>query len=97
MEKTVGVTTEIYLLCRELERLEKSLTFSVFYSFAEILESRHYCPGFYWDDVYYEVQYNNSDNLRVLNFGEREWREEGLIMEKEDIINLTNNLRNEIN
>lgn len=95
MKKAVGVTKEIYLLCRELERLENSLTFSVFYSFAEILESHHYCPGFYWDDVYYEVQYDDSDNLRVLNFGERGWREEGLIMENEDIINLTNNLRNE--
>lgn len=32
----VKVSKEIYLLCRELERLEGKLEFSVFYPFAEI-------------------------------------------------------------
>lgn len=93
--KTVGVSKEIYILCRELERLEDVLVFTVFYSFAEILSSHHFCPAFDYDDVYYEIQYDISETLQVLNFGERGWREEGLIMTKEEIESLTLNLKGE--
>lgn len=85
----VKVSKEIYLLCRELERLEDELEFSVFYSFAEILTSHNFCPGFTFDNVYYEIQYDNEDCLRVLDFGVREWKEEGDILTAEGIESLT--------
>ena len=70
MSKVVGVTLPIYLLCKELERLEDSehLNFSVLYSFSAILESHHFCPGFEFEGVYYEVQYSSSDELVLLEF-----------------------------
>ncbi len=86
--KYFKVSKELYLLCRELERLEDSLDFTVFYSFAEILSSQHFCPAFTFVDVYYELQYDYSNKLRVLNFGERGWRKEGLEMDDKEIESL---------
>lgn len=87
------VTKEIYLLCKELERLEEILEFSVFYSFSEILTSHHFCPGFTFEDVYYEVQYDNENCLTLIDFGRKGFREEGDIMSEKEIENLTLGLK----
>lgn len=89
----VKVSKETYLLCRELERLEDDLIFTVFYSFAEILESHHRCPAFTFRDVYYEVQYDEDNYLRVLDFGVREWKEEGDVLTEKEIEELTKQIQ----
>jgi hypothetical protein len=89
----VTVTKEIYLLVRELERLEEVLDFTVFYSFSRILESHNFCPAFDFEGEYYEIQYDNSDELHVLNFGARGYKEEGDILTKKEIEELTENLK----
>ena len=43
----VKVSKEVYLLCRELERLEEDLNFTVFYSFAEFWAERNNCKKKY--------------------------------------------------
>jgi hypothetical protein len=69
--------------------------FSVFNSFfAEILESHHYCPGFYFEQVYYEIQYDDNNYLRVVDFGVKGCKEIGDILTEEQIIELTENMRN---
>jgi len=97
MNKVVGVTLPIYLLCRELERLEESnkIIFSVFYPFSVILKSHHFCPGFEFEGVYYEVQYSNSDELRLLEFGKNALLGDlGHSLSDEDVIELVERLKN---
>lgn len=91
--KTVGVRRSIYDLCRTLEMFEEDLNFSVFYPFAEILDSHLFCPGFYFDDVYYEVQYDEKNNLQVLDFGVKEWKEKGDEMTDAYINSLTYSIK----
>lgn len=82
----VGVTKSVYRLCRVLEELKDHLEFSVFYSFAEILESHHYCPGFTYRGYYYEVQYNDSDNLHVLKWNAKSKNNaEGYVLTEKEI------------
>jgi hypothetical protein len=94
MNKVVGVTKPIYELCKVIEKRELTLVFSCFYSFAEILDSSHFCPGFYFDGVYYEIQYDDENVLKVVDFGIDECKEVGDILTEEQIIVLTENMRN---
>jgi len=94
MSKVIGVTKPIYELCKVLEEFEDRIEFSVFYSFAQILESHHYCPGFYFEQVYYEIQYDDNNYLRVIDFGVKGCKEIGDILTEEQIIELTENMRN---
>jgi len=94
MNKVVGVTKPIYELCRVLDEFEDEIEFSVFYSFAEILESHHYCPGFYFDGVYYEIQYDDKDCLQVVDFGINEREVFGNVLTEEQVIELTENIKN---
>lgn len=82
MNKVVGVTKPIYELCKVLEEFEEDIIFSVFYPFSRILESHLFCPGFYFDGVYYEIQYDDENVLRVVDFGVREWKVVGDILVK---------------
>lgn len=93
MKNAVGVTLPIYLLCKELERLEDSeqLNFSVFYSFAEILTSHHYCPGFDFQGMYYEIQYDYFDHLKLLMFPFH--NSEGTVLKDEEILELIKELK----
>ena len=60
---------KIFDLVKELERLEHTLVFTVFYSFAEFMESDFFfTPAFEVDAYYYEVQEDNEGELRVLRF-----------------------------
>ena len=94
MNKVVGVTKPIYELCRVLEDKREELEFSVFYSFAEILESHCFCPGFTFDGVYYEIQYNSANELIVLEFSKNAiFGDLGYIMTDEDIVELTNKIK----
>lgn len=93
--KVVGVTKSIYELVRVLEEGEDVLNFTVFYSFAEILESHNFCPAWDFDEVYYEIQHNDKDCLHVLDFGVKGWKEVGAILTEEQIIELTENIRKE--
>jgi hypothetical protein len=94
MDKIVGVTKTMYLLCKELERLEDRLVFSVLYSFAEILDSHHFCPGFDFENSYYEVQYDNNNCLHLMYFPFRGYMgDEGLVVEEKDILELIENLK----
>ena len=93
MSKLIGVTKEIYDLVKVLEKYEDEINFSVFYSFSQILESYHFCPGFYHKETYYEIQYNDVDCLKVLDFGEKEWKEMGDELTEKDIIELTENIK----
>lgn len=91
----VKVTLPIYLLCIELERLENKIVFSVFYPFSAILESHHYCPGFEFDDEYYEIQYDDSDMLQVLKFPIRSrMGDEGQVLTEKEIKELLTHLKN---
>jgi hypothetical protein len=93
MKNVVGVTLPIYLLCRELERLEDSeqLEFSIFYSFAEILTSPHYTPGFDFKDMYYEIQYDYFDHLKLLIFPFN--NSGGTVLKDEEILKLVKELK----
>lgn len=93
MSKVVGVTKPIYELCKVLEKRELTLDFSCFYSFAEILDSSHFCPGFYFDGVYYEIQYDDKDCLQVVDFGVDERKEVGDVLTEGQIIELTESIR----
>ena len=93
--KTVGVTKQIHDLCKALEKRELTLDFSAFYSFAEILESRHFCPGFEFDNQYYEIQYDEFDTLQVLEFPFRgHMDDEGSVLNSHEIEMLTKKLLN---
>jgi hypothetical protein len=91
--KVVGVTKPIYELCKVLEEFEDEINFSVFYPFSRILESHLFCPGFYFDGVYYEIQYDDYDNLKLVDFGVREWKEVGDELSLEEIVKLTENIK----
>ncbi len=91
--KKVGVSKTMYLLCRELERLEDELNFTVFYPFAEILDSHHFCPAFDFEGVYYEVQYSDKDYLQLLDFGRRGHKEIGDILTEKEILELIEKLK----
>lgn len=89
----IGVTKSVYRLCRVLEELEDYLEFSVFYSFAEILESRHYCPGFTYGEYYYEIQYDDSDNLHVLRWSAKSKNDaEGYVLTEKETEELITDL-----
>lgn len=93
--KTVGVTIQIYDLCKAIEKKELTLDCSVFYSFAEILESHHFCPGFEFDNQYYEIQYDEFDTLQVLKFPFRgNMGDEGSVLNNQEIEKLTKKLLN---
>ena len=95
MSKVVGVTKPIYELCRVLEDNEGKLNFSVFYSFTEILESHHYCPGWEFDLQYYEIHYDDFDRLQVLMFPFRgHMGDEGQVLTEEQVIELAENIKN---
>ena len=66
--KKIILTKQIYKLYQELERLEDVLTFSSFRTLVEAFESRHFLPGFYVDEVYYEIHDNDDNELEVLRF-----------------------------
>ena len=86
MNKVVGVIKPIYELCKVLEEFEEDIIFSVFYPFSRILESHLFCPGFYFDGVYYEIQYDDENALRVVDFGVDECKEVGDVLTEEQII-----------
>lgn len=67
--------------------------FCCFYSFAEILDSSHFCPGFYYDGIYYEIQYDDEDILQVVDFGIDEYKEMGDVLTEEQVIELTKSIR----
>jgi hypothetical protein len=91
--KIVGISKTMYLLCKELERLEDNLVFSVFYSFAEILDSYHFCPAFEFEQSYYEVQFDGDNNLKLLEFPFRgHMGDEGWEVEEKDILKLIKSL-----
>jgi len=95
MNKVVGVTKPIYELCRVLDEFEDEIEFSVFYSFAEILESHHFCPGFTFNGIYYEIQYDEFDRLQVLMFPFRgHMGDEGQVLTEEQVIELAKNIKN---
>lgn len=75
--KYVGVSLAIYDLIMALEIQREKLDFAVFYDFREILQSSHFCPAFYVDDVYFEIQYDDDNNLSVIDFGTKGWKEQG--------------------
>lgn len=91
--KFVGVTKSIYELVRVLEEGENVLNFTVFYSFAEILESHHFCPAWDFDGSYYEIQYDSENCLQVLDFGVKGWKEVGDILTDKQIVHLTKIIR----
>ena len=93
MKDNVGVTLPIYLLCRELERLEdkEQLNFSAFYSFAEILTSHHYTPGFDFQGMCHEIQYDYFDHLKLLIFPFH--NSEGTVLKDEEILELIKELK----
>jgi hypothetical protein len=94
--KVVGVTKTMYLLCLELERLEESdeINFAAFYSFAEILESSHYCPGFEFDKRYFEVQYNKDNCLQLIVFPfSAHMGDEGTVLSEEGVLELIEELK----
>ena len=94
--KVVGVTKSIYELIRVLEEGEDVLNFTVFYSFAEILESHHFCPAWDFELQYYEIQYDEFYRLQVLQFPFRSCiGDKGHILTEEQIIDLTENIRKE--
>ena len=80
--KVIGVTKPIYELVKALEELEDKIDFTVFYSFAEILESHHFCPAWSYDEIYYEIQYDNEDVLQVIDFGIRVVRKKSELSNK---------------
>ena len=94
--KIVGVTKSIYDLCKVLEKFEddECINFIVFYTFSEILESPHYCPGWEFELQYYEIQYDKFDRLQVLQFPFKgNMGDEGHVLTEEQIIELTKNLK----
>lgn len=93
--KYVKVSKSIYELVRALEEFEEQIEFTVFYSFAEILSSSHFCPAFTFNNIYYEIQYDSEDCLQVLDFGTNGWREEGEEIAEEYIKLLTESIRDE--
>lgn len=93
MNKVVGVTKPIYELCKVLEEFEEEINFTVFYPFSRILESYHFCPAFTFNVVYYEVQYDEYDNLKLVDFGVNGRKEIGDEMTDAYIESLTRNIR----
>ena len=82
---------QIFELVKELERLEHTLDFTVFYSFAEFMESNYFCPAFEVDAYYYEIQRDRDNNLVVLRwYG---WQKEGDILSSQEIENLIQELK----
>lgn len=65
--RKITLTKEIYELYQELERLEDKLYFSVSYPLSRAFDSHHFLPGFYVEDVYYEIHEDNSE-LKVISF-----------------------------
>ena len=92
-KKAIGVTKSVYQLVMVLEEGEDVIDFTVFYSFAEILESHHFCPAWDFDGSYYEIQYDAEDCLQVLDFGVRGWKDAGDILTDKEVIELTINIR----
>lgn len=96
VNKVVGVTLPIYLLCRELERLEDSdeIIFSVFYPFSATLESHHYCSGWEFELEYYEIRYDDFDILQVIKFPFRgHMGDTGQVLTEEQITELVERLK----
>ena len=93
MNKVVGVTKPVYELCKVLEEFEEEINFTVFYSFAEILENHLFCPAFTFDGIYYEVQYDETDCLKVVDFGVNGRKEIGDEMTDAYIESLTRSIK----
>lgn len=83
----------IHNLVKVLERMEDDLVFTVFYSFAEFEKSHHYTPAWNFDAYYYEIQYDNSDELQVLRWYHRApSNTEGDVLNEDEITQLTKDL-----
>lgn len=91
--KRVGVSLQIYDLIKVLEESEDKVDFTVFYSFAEILESHNFCPAWDFEGAYYEIQYDDEDNLQVLDFGYKGNMEIGKILTEKEIVCLTSDIK----
>ncbi len=83
----------IHNLVKVLEQMENDLDFTVFYTWEEMQKSHHFCPAWDFDNYYYEIQYDNSDELQVLEFHQRDYfNEEGRILSEEEITQMTRDL-----
>ncbi len=83
----------IHNLVKVLEQMGDELEFTVFYSFAEFLESHHYTPAWDFDGYYYEIQYDNSNELQVLRWYYKAPNDsEGTVLNEKEITKLTRDL-----
>jgi len=84
---------KIHTLVKTLEQLEDYLVFTVSYTYEEFLSSHHFCPAFDFQGYYYEIQYDNSNDLRVLRWIPRTGNNvDGDILNEKEIEDLIKNL-----
>ena len=84
---------KIHTLVKTLEQLENDLDFTVYYTYDEFLESHHFCPAFDFEGYYYEIQYDNSDQLQVLRWIPKVGNDEaGYILSENEIEELIKDL-----
>lgn len=86
-------TELIHNLVKVLEQLERYLTFTVFYDYEYFCRSNIFCPAFDFEGYYYEIQYDNSNELQVLRwYSDSHNDSEGYILEEDEIKELSNDL-----
>lgn len=80
----------IHNLVKVLEKMEDEIVFTVFYPFSRFLESHHFTPAWDFDAYYYEIQYDDSDELQVLRWHPRANDDSpGYILNEQEITQLT--------
>lgn len=83
----------IHKLIKLLEELEDYLDFTVFYTLEQCLSSRNFCPAFDFEGYYYEIQYDDDNELRVLRWVPKAGNDEaGAILSEKDAEELIYNL-----
>jgi len=58
----------IHELVKTLEKLERYLVFTVFYNYEQFSSFKSSCPAFDFEGFYYEIQYDNFNDLQVLRW-----------------------------
>ncbi len=84
---------KIHTLVKVLEQMEDDLEFTCFYTWEEIQKSHHFCPAWDFDGYYYEIQYDNLDELQVLRWRPRApSNTEGDVLSNEEVEELIKDL-----
>ena len=86
-------TELIHNLVKILDQLENTLVFTVFYDYQKFSSFNYFCPAFDFENYYYEIQYDNLNELQVLSWYNSGIEQKGYVLSENEIEDLISELK----